>query len=144
VCISLEQGKAAYRYRGVAEVARLSMRRLESGNERLGKYMERPKSEVDEEAIALAEAALGHSFDGYRRDVETLRDLIEMRVAQIVEHHFGRLPQMLYRMDIPENKVDAAFAAAQSSDEVPGRLAQIIVERLKSISNARRACGDDP
>ena len=57
-----------------------------------------------------------------------LKEMLAKRIADLIDHDFERLLQILYRIDVPENKAKLALAD-HPVDEAPGILAALIIER---------------
>lgn len=78
---------------------------------------------------SIVSNSLGFTVD----DTQDFRQKLVERVRWILDHQMARLPQYLYQLDVPEHRVNDAFANAKSSDEVPGLLADVILERVAQV-----------
>ncbi len=66
------------------------------------------------------------------------RDLLTERLRFIIDNDFGKLAQILYRIDVDERKVDEIFRTAPIP-EVPAALADLITTRvLRTLESRRR------
>ena len=83
---------------------------------------------------------------GPREDaIHRVRDELHRRVAEHVARLLDRSPELLlsilYRIDVAEHRVREAFAT-EPPDALPGRLADLIIERhLRKIETRRRYGG---
>jgi len=62
--------------------------------------------------------------------LEGFREQLERHLAGLIDRDVGQLAQLLYRIDVPEPKVDAIFTSCALS-EVSGALADLILARLQ-------------
>jgi len=76
-------------------------------------------------------------------DSEDFRQKLIDRVRWVLDHQMARLPQYLYQLDVPEHRVNEAFANAKSADEVPELLADVILERVAQVVATRTKPCDD-
>ena len=67
-----------------------------------------------------------------------LRQYLVTKLTYVIAHEFGKLPQLLYQLDVPERKVSEAFEQARNPDELPELLADLILERVEAILMARQ------
>ena len=88
-------------------------------------------------------ALVGSTFLFEPNAENDVRQILVDRLTWILDHQLDRLPHYLYRLDIPEHRVNEAFASAESAFDVPEKLADLILERLLQIAESRRrACQD--
>ncbi len=76
-------------------------------------------------------------------DTEDFRQKLIERVRWVIDHQMARLPQYLYQLDVPEHRVNQAFADAESADEVPELLADVILDRVAQVVAQRTKKCDD-
>ncbi len=76
-------------------------------------------------------------------DTEDFRQKLIERVRWVIDHQMARLPQYLYQLDVPEHRVNEAFAKAESADQVPELLADVILERVAQVVAQRTKTCDD-
>lgn len=69
---------------------------------------------------------------------DDLRDRLIAKIQWVLDHQLSRLPQYLYQIDVSEAKVNEAFQRATSGAEVPILLADLVLERVAEIMEARR------
>ncbi len=89
------------------------------------------------------ESMVSNSLGFKVEDKQDFRQKLVERVRWILDHQMARLPQYLYQLDVPEHRVNEAFANAQSSDEVPELLADVILERVAQVVAKRTKPCDD-
>ena len=68
-----------------------------------------------------------------------LREYLVAYLTRMLDRDFGRLPQLLYQIDVREDRVNQAFRDAATPHEIPGLLADLVIERAREIVAARRA-----
>lgn len=79
----------------------------------------------------------GASLEGGDRRRALLAALTD-RFAWILAHDVGRLPWWLYRLDVRESAVDAAFAGSDAGG-LARALAELVLERtLQKVASRRR------
>lgn len=76
-------------------------------------------------------------------DHEDFRQRLIERVRWVIDHQMARLPQYLYQLDVAEHRVNQAFEDAQSADEVPELLADVILERVAQVVAQRTKPSDN-
>jgi hypothetical protein len=59
---------------------------------------------------------------------ETLRDLLGMRIRELLDKNLEKLVSIMYRIDLNQEKVDRIFENI-SKDEIAFQLAVLIIER---------------
>lgn len=70
--------------------------------------------------------------------LDEFREMLADRLRFIIDNQFGRLAQILYRIDVDERQVDEIFRHAPIP-QVPAALADLIIARvLRTIETRRR------
>ncbi len=83
---------------------------------------------LDESELMIKEAELSH---------ETLLKKLTYIVSYLLEKDFGRLLQVLYRIDISENKLKAALASNEAEPALV--ISQMILEReMQKVETRKR------
>lgn len=83
------------------------------------------------------EVSLDRVASDARPPLEVFRDMLAVRLRQIIDHQFSRLAPLLYRIDVDERRVDEIIRRAPFS-EVPTLLADLIIERRLLAMETRR------
>lgn len=60
--------------------------------------------------------------------LEEFRSYLIVKLKEMYEHNYELLLNTLYRIDVSENKLSELFGG-QNSEDIPGRLADLIIER---------------
>lgn len=60
--------------------------------------------------------------------LEEFRNYLILKLKDLYEHNYELLLNTLYRIDVSENKLSELFSG-QDRDDIPGRLADLIIER---------------
>lgn len=68
---------------------------------------------------------------------ETLRDLLGMRIRELLDKNLEKLVSIMYRIDLNQEKVDRIFENI-SKDEIAFQLAVLIIERQMEKVRTRR------
>lgn len=85
----------------------------------------------NERHISTAITYITERFDVAAPDVPTLeglREVLAAHLAHVLDHRYGRLSEMLYRIDLDEQRVNQLMAEAPI-DAIPHELADMIIER---------------
>ncbi|MDB5255670.1 MAG: hypothetical protein JWM14_365 [Chitinophagaceae bacterium] len=69
---------------------------------------------------------------------EAIYGIIHQGVAELLARDVQQLFQLLYRIDVKENLVKDAFQQSEQSNDVAGRLTDLIIIRLKQKAEIRR------
>ena len=70
--------------------------------------------------------------------LEELITELSVIIGEMITHDFNRLVNILYRIDVSEEKVKKAMGE-QSPEDVPRKIAELIVEReLQKLETRRR------
>ena len=57
--------------------------------------------------------------------LEELKKLLRVVITDLLEHNFERLVQIMYRLDIDEQKFNTAF----SMTDIPAEIAELVIHR---------------
>jgi hypothetical protein len=95
--------------------------------------------QYDKTIQSIVSTGLGLKVD----DSEDFRQKLIERVRWVIDHQMARLPQYLYQLDVPEHRVNEAFAKAESAEQVPELLADVILERIAQVVARRTKKCDD-
>jgi hypothetical protein len=60
--------------------------------------------------------------------LEEFRNYLIVKLKEMYENNYELLLSTLYRIDVSENKLSELFGG-QNSEDIPGRLADLIIER---------------
>jgi len=61
-------------------------------------------------------------------DRETIREKLSVLIAYLMEHHFEKLCQAMYRLDVSEAKFDKVLNN-NALEQIPGAIADLVIER---------------
>lgn len=75
--------------------------------------------------------------------LEDVRRFVRGHVEGLLERNPGMLMSILYRIDVAEQSVQRVLSTAPH-DEIPTRLADLIIERQLEKVRTRRRFGSDP
>lgn len=96
---------------------------------------------MDASSVQLLRAALGDDMperEPTQDEREFWYKLIRAKIAWVIDHQFAQLPQLLYQLDVPEERVNAVFDNATRSDQIPDLLADLVLTRMEEVALARR------
>jgi hypothetical protein len=102
-------------------------------------YMNEEKSRVlevseiissDFDKAGISSVITSDAFD----NLEELRRYLENKITELMDTNYEKLINILYRVDINEEKLNELFSS-KNREFIPGRLAELIIERqIQKIS----------
>lgn len=104
----------------------------------------------DERLTSEAASALAQSFDPAHSfglepvdalSLEDVRRFLVQHVTRLLDRNRALLMHILYRVDVAERDVTRAFATC-TPEELPGRLADLLIERQLQKLRTRRTYRD--
>lgn len=93
--------------------------------------------------LAPAVAQEGTEMPSLPRSRAELEAQLGRAMLHMLQHHFGSVPQLMYRLDIPEHRFNEALSAP-SLPEAAARLATLMVDRELIRMETRRRFGSNP
>lgn len=104
------------------------------------KQSENQITEIMENEINEVYGIISRNFEVERSGeitFETLRDLLGMRIRELLDKNLEKLVSIMYRIDLNQEKVDRIFENI-SKDEIAFQLAVLIIERQMEKVRTRR------
>jgi hypothetical protein len=104
------------------------------------KQSENQITEIMENEINEVYGIISRNFEVERSGevtFETLRDLLGIRIRELLDKNLEKLVSIMYRIDLNQAKVDRIFENV-SKDEIALQLAVLIIERQMEKVRTRR------